>query len=401
MSTSTLDRITNVPLAELIPEVKPGFAVGERDSGGVIQVRMNNVDLEGNLDLDDVIRVPATSKQVADCSLSGGDVLFNNTNSTELVGKSALFRGHTERVTFSNHFTRLRANQRRLEPRYLARWLTRQQKQRVFEGLCTRWVGQSAVRTDKLLALKIPLPPLPEQKRIADILDKANEIRRKRREVTDGLADLIDSQFQAVFGDPLTNPKKWEPGTFDKHLTFVQYGPRFFNESYAKDGIRIVRITDLDQQGNLDYSAMPRMTVSEEDRERYMLRRGDLLLARSGATVGKTALIDHGAPECIAGAYFIRLRFTPKIRPLFAQLVLRSRPIQTIIAEKSRQSAQQNFNGPAIRALPLPSPPISLQDEFVEFHRGAVQSGRRLIVAAHEVDHLFDSLVKRAFRGEL
>lgn len=401
MTTSTPRRKTNVPLAELISDVKPGFAVGERDSGGVIQVRMNNVDLDGNLDLEGVIRVPATEKQVADCSLSNGDVLFNNTNSTELVGKSALFRGHSEPVTYSNHFTRLRVIQQRLEPRYLARWLTRQQKMRVFEGLCTRWVGQSAVRTEKLLALEILLLPLPEQKRIADILDKADAIRRKRREATAQLAELIASQFLTVFGDPLTNPKRWEPGTFDDHLKLVQYGPRFFNESYSTDGIRIVRITDLDQQGNLDFSAMPRMTVSEKDRDSYILRPGDLLLARTGATVGKTALIDDVAPDCIAGAYFIRLRFTDRIRPLYAQLVLRSRPVQTIIAEKSRQSAQQNFNGPAIRALPLPAPPAELQDQFVEFHRKAMQSGRRFTETSRNVDDLFNSLVQRAFRGDL
>lgn len=254
---------------------------------------------------------------------------------------------------------------------------------------------------DVIRQIEVPLPPLSDQKRIADILDKADAIRRKRREALKRLSDLIDSRFLTVFGDPLSNPKHWEPGTFDGHLTLVQYGPRFFNESYSADGIRIVRITDLDQQGNLDYSAMPRMTVSEKDRESFILRPGDLLLARSGATVGKTALIDDAAPECIAGAYFIRLRFTDEIRPLYAQLVLRSKPVQKIIAERSRQSAQQNFNGPAIRALPLPVPPIALQDQFLAFHRKVTQSGRSFSEATHNADDLFNTLVQRAFQGRL
>jgi type I restriction enzyme S subunit len=264
-------------------------------------------------------------------------------------------------------------------------------------------VGGSLLRARpaQVAGLSIPLPSLPEQRRIADILDKAEAIRRKRQEAQAELIRLIDSQFLNVFGDPLANPKKWVAGKFDDHLTLVQYGPRFFNEAYSSDGIRIVRITDLDQQGRLEYDAMPRMTVSEKDRESFLLRTGDLLLARSGATVGKTALIDEAAPECIAGAYFIRLRFTDKIRPLFAQMVLRSKPVQTIIAEKSKQSAQQNFNGPAIRALPLPAPPTKLQDEFVAFYKNAIESGKRLLKASNEVDDLFNSLVQRAFRGEL
>jgi type I restriction enzyme, S subunit len=252
-----------------------------------------------------------------------------------------------------------------------------------------------------LKRLELPLPPLPEQRRIADILDKADAIRRKRQKAKSELNNLIVSQFLETFGDPLANPKNWATGTFDDHLTLVQYGPRFFNESYSSDGIRIVRITDLDQQGRLDYSAMPKMTVSDKDKDSFALRPGDLLLARSGATVGKTALIDEEAPECIAGAYFIRLRFTDKIRPLFAQMVLRSKTVQTIITERSRQSAQQNFNGPAIRALPLPVPPTEVQDKFILFHRKAIEAGSRLADAIDQADGLFNSLVQLAFRGEL
>ena len=181
----------------------------------------------------------------------------------------------------------------------------------------------------------------------------------------------------------------------------VQYGPRFFNEAYSTNGVRIVRITDLDFQGRLDYSAMPLMAVSDSDKEKSCLRPGDLLIARSGATVGKTALIDGDAPECIAGAYFIRLRFTDAIHPLYAQMVLRSKPVQTIIAKRSQQSAQQNFNGPAIRELPLPVPPIDLQQEFVRFHQKALATGKQLAALTGEADNLFNSLVQRAFRGDL
>ena len=312
----------------------------------------------------------------------------------------AVVPDHLTNAIASTGFCVLRCHGAKLDHRYLFHWVRTEQ---FVADMVRQATGASypAVSDRIIKESRIPLPPLLEQKRIADILDKADAIQRKRREATEGLSDLIDSQFLTVFGDPLSNPKRWEPGTFDNHLTLVQYGPRFFNESYTTDGIRIVRITDLDQHGNLDYSAMPRMTVSEKDRDSYILRPGDLLLARSGATVGKTALIDDAAPECIAGAYFIRLRFTDKIRPLYAQLVLRSKPVQTIIAENSRQSAQQNFNGPAIRALPLPAPPTALQDKFVEFHRRVIQSGRRFSEATRNVDDLFNSLVQRAFRGDL
>lgn len=143
-----------VRLGEAISEAQPGFACGLRDSKGVVQLRMNNVDTRGNLVWNDFIRVPADDKTVLRFKLEKGDVVFNNTNSTELVGKSALFRGFSEPVVYSNHFTRLRPNPEKLDEEYLASWLLFQWLSRVFENLCNRWIGQSAVKNDKLFLLR-------------------------------------------------------------------------------------------------------------------------------------------------------------------------------------------------------------------------------------------------------
>jgi type I restriction enzyme S subunit len=133
---------------------------------------MNNVDTRGNLVWNEFIRVPAEMEKVSRYQLTRGDVVFNNTNSTELVGKSMLFSGYAEPVVYSNHFTRLRVDPEKLEPGYLALWLLLRWETRIFENLCNRWIGQSAVKNDKLLALEIALPPLSEQKRIAAILNE-------------------------------------------------------------------------------------------------------------------------------------------------------------------------------------------------------------------------------------
>jgi len=159
-----------VRLGEVIADALPGFACGERDAEGTVQLRMNNVDTRGNMVWDEFIRVPATDEQIAKYRLEPGDVLFNNTNSVELVGKTAMFRGYPEPVVFSNHFTRLRLKSEICDPSFLAHWLVCQWQSRVFANLCNRWVGQSAVKNDRLLALDMPLPPLTEQKRIVAML---------------------------------------------------------------------------------------------------------------------------------------------------------------------------------------------------------------------------------------
>ena len=99
-----------VKLGEVIQEAQAGFACGERDTEGVVQLRMNNLDTRGNFIWGEVLRVPKDGNNIEPFLLVPGDVLFNNTNSTELVGKSALFAGYVEPIVYSNHFTRLRTS---------------------------------------------------------------------------------------------------------------------------------------------------------------------------------------------------------------------------------------------------------------------------------------------------
>ena len=172
--------------------------MGERDPAGTIQLRMNNVTTEGAWDWSSFIRIPTDETVRNFYVLQPGDVVFNNTNSTELVGKTALFTEHNEPVVFSNHFTRLRTDAQRLAPEYLAHWLLSLWKQGAFARLCDKWIGQSAVQRSKLLALQIPLPPLPQQKRIAERLrEQLAEVERARASVAAQLqaAEALSGAF--------------------------------------------------------------------------------------------------------------------------------------------------------------------------------------------------------------
>lgn len=164
-------------LKQCVSDAQTGFACGERDPNGVVQLRMNNVTTNGKFLWDQVLRVP-TRTEIDKYYLKSGDVLFNNTNSTELVGKSACFISYKEQIVYSNHFTRIRTNNY-LDSRLLTYWFIFLWNNKVFYNLCNVWIGQSAVKNDKLLSLEIPLPPIDEQKRIVEILDKKMELIEK------------------------------------------------------------------------------------------------------------------------------------------------------------------------------------------------------------------------------
>jgi type I restriction enzyme S subunit len=204
-----------------------------------------------------------------------------------------------------------------------------------------------------------------------------------------------------MFGDPLSNQKGWPMSNFGTEMKLVQYGPRFYNQPYTPTGVHVIRITDLDVFGNLAYDQMPRFDAPRDAIRTFGLQTGDLVFARSGATVGKTAVIGSDAPPCIAGAYFMRIQFHARITPIYARMVLASNSVQNIITRQSRQSAQQNFSGPSLRRLPLPVPPMDIQQRFCGVER-AIRA-HAVLLSSHllDADHLFNALVQQAFSGDL
>ena len=104
-------------LSDVLADAKPGFACGEDPTDGVFQFRMNNITTEGQLDFSKKRRVPRETRSLESFFVEPGDILFNATNSPELVGKSAFFPGYDEPAVFSNHFLRLRPREDKLDGR--------------------------------------------------------------------------------------------------------------------------------------------------------------------------------------------------------------------------------------------------------------------------------------------
>lgn len=300
-------------------------------------------------------------------------------------------------------YTVFRIDETKAEASYLERFLKSPKALSAYPALSKGSVHRrAAISFARLAELPVPLPPLPEQRRITAILDKADALRAKRREAIVKLDQLLQTVFLEMFGDPVTNPKCWPGNTTLGDIALdMQYGPRFHNEAYSLNGIKIVRITDLSPMSELDFDAMPRMDVEENVKVRFVLQPGDIIFARTGATVGKVALIQASDPPSIAGAYFIRIQVNNSVLPEYVFAALRTKSIQKFIAVKSRQAAQQNFSGPGLRKLPMPVPSLELQCQFASIAKKIEQQKRILREHAEQQDALFASLQDRAFNGEL
>lgn len=161
-------------LSDVLIDVQGGFAEGQRDDNGIAQLRMNNVTRKGTLDFTDVTKIPVR-ENLKRYTIEKNDVLFCNTNSEDLVGKSVFFDEPPFEMVFSNHFTRLRGNKEILEQKFLYLWLKYHFEIGLFQRRCTKWIGQAAVQSENLLSLKILVPTLKEQTMMIDVTSKFEE----------------------------------------------------------------------------------------------------------------------------------------------------------------------------------------------------------------------------------
>jgi type I restriction enzyme, S subunit len=175
----------------------------------------------------------------ADCSsVRKGDLLFSRANTTELVGAVATPDRDYPNLYLSDKTLRIVPAGGEIEPRYLVHLLRAGVSREYLESVATGTSGSMRnVSQQKLLAMRVPVPPLPEQRRIAAILDKADAIRRKRQEAVRLTDDLVRSAFLDMFGDPVTNPKRWPSCRLGEVAEFVgggtpsRFEPRFFSGS--------------------------------------------------------------------------------------------------------------------------------------------------------------------------
>ena len=386
-------------LKDLLIDSNPGFACGEDDPVGVFQFRMNNLNIDGSLDFSKIRRVPQNKKNLKKFYLQKGDVLFNATNSPELVGKSAFFPGHSEIAVYSNHFVRLRPRDDVLEGRYLARWLQAQFRHRVFRDMCRQWVNQATVSREALLGLSIPLPPIATQKHIAAILDQAEELRSKRRSAIALLDELGRSVFLEMFGDPDSILQKWNTTTLGNTLDFLTSGSRGWASYYSDSGDLFLRIQNVksDQLVLNDVAYVKAPDTAEA--KRTLVQPGDVLLSIT-ADLGRTAVIPEGLGKAYINQHLCILR-TKQFSPRFLSAYFASPAGQRQVFGRNRQAVKAGLNFDDVRSFNVPLPPLELQQQFAE-RMEAIES----LKATHrqslaKLDTLFASLQHRAFRGEL
>jgi type I restriction enzyme S subunit len=250
--------------------------------------------------------------------------------------------------------------------------------------------------------LQVRLPPLPEQRRIAAILDQADVLRGKRREVLARLDEMAHAIFVEMFGDPIENPRRFAStrlGTLVEELRGISYGIVQRGPD-QDDGVAVLRISDI-AGGKVNSTKLKRTTPEIAGRfRRTSLVGGELVISIRG-TVGLVAIV----PDSLAGANVSReIAVIPLMRDVsrtFVRDLIRTDGAQQHIVADVKGVAQSGINLEDLRELPIIQPPAH---EVAEYERRIAAYERldmRAAMSMADFDALFASLRHRAFNGEL
>lgn len=251
-----------------------------------------------------------------------------------------------------------------------------------------------AINKNVLTELLIPLPPLDEQKRIAKNLDLASEIVKGYKEQLVELDKLVQSVFYEMFGDPVTNEKGWDI----KPLKNIAIGKLSYGSGASAipfDGnIRYLRITDVNENGQLNNDVV---SPSKYD-NKYVLHDGDILFARSGATVGKTFRYSDTYGKCLYAGYLIRLiPDKTLVLPDYIFSFTKSQYYKRFIEKNMKVVAQPNINAQQYGDLDICVPPLPLQTHFASIVTDIEAQKAKIQHALTEAENLFNSLMQEYF----
>lgn len=382
----------------IVEDIQPGFAQkpGEEDEGSTPQIRTHNITPGGKISLEGIKHITASEKEAARYSLAVGDVVFNNTNSEEWVGKTAAFDQEGEFV-FSNHMTRLRVRKEFVLPEYLAGYLQLLWSMGYSKTRAKRWVSQAGIESDTLASFKIPLPTLPEQQRIVDVLQQAEAFDQSRVFTQDTLDTLLREQYMALFGDVLRNDKGWTVRKISQISEVVrgssprpQGDPRLFGGPVPR-----LMVSDLTRDG-LWVNATTDSLTEEGAKSSRPMSAQSVVMAVSGAP-GLTAILNHDA--CIHDG-FVGLRdLNSDLLPEFLAFTL------NLLRAKNDQQAVgavfRNLTTDQVKAMTIPVPPIEKQQAFREFLMQWQAIQRNIVKSKSLFDELKNALTIDAFSGEL
>lgn len=349
-----------------------------------------------------IARVPESDAiRLAIHRLREGDIVYARRGD---IGRRALVSARENGWLCGTGCLRIRFNSPNVDPAYVLAYLGHPS---VVEWVEARAQGATMLNLNTTILRGVPLriPPIAEQRRIATILDKADEIRRKRREAIALTEDLLRSTFLEIFGDPVTNPKGWSRVPLAE-ISQVQGG---LQVTHARANLPMkmpyLRVANV-HRDRLDLREMKEICLSDAEYVRARLCAGDVLVVEGHGNpgeLGRAAVWDGSIDPCTHQNHLIRVRANGElvVAEYLAAYLNSTEGRRQMLALGKTTSGLNTISTNNVRSIAVALPPLEKQQRFAEVVAAVRGTAAKHIAGAIDCDKLFDSLVHRAFRGEL
>ena len=262
-----------------------------------------------------------------------------------------------------------------------------------------------AITRGDLISLQIPLPQIKEQKRIAaklkELMQEVERARTACEKQLEAAKSLPAAYLREIFESE--EAKKWERKRLGEVYEVCQYG---LTATATNDkGFPYIRITDIDDLGNINIDGIKFVDCDENTHKKYALEKGDILFARSGS-IGRTFLYNEIPPKAIFASYLIRFRLNQMlINPSWLFYYTHSVQYYQFIEEKKHTVSQPNINAEEYKSLSIPLPSLPVQQRIaaeLKENMAEVDKLRTSIEKQLEaINVLPQAILRKAFRGEL
>jgi type I restriction enzyme, S subunit len=401
--------VENVQLEEVLSVADTGtWGHDATKQHGYPVLRSCNIQ-NGRLILENAAWRSVPAKHVAKKRLADGDLIVTmSSGSPAHIGKCCIFtQPPGDRAYYFSNFTlRLRTHPEKADPRWLFYWLSSPGGRAVLDAMNSTTSGLRNLNRKLYLAQKIPLPSLPEQRRIAAILDKADAVRSKRQQTLDLADQFLRSAFLDMFGDPVTNPKGWPIRKLGTVLVGIEGGWSAKGEDRAphpgeKAVLKISAVTS-----GVYKPEECKVVTDLGGRDVIVPRIGDVLFSRANTRelVAATCLVDRDAPAVFLPDKLWRLvPHTDEIQGPYLRFALSTHSLRMLIRRRATgtSGSMLNVSMAKLRDIPIPLPDPTQQRRFGEVLEQQQSFARHTYDAAGGCESLASALTQRAFRGDL
>jgi len=324
--------------------------------------------------------------------LRDGDLLVSRAGS---VGASIVIE-NPPRAVFASYLIRFRPKTE-LNPEFAGYFL---KSNSFFVQLGEKTSGTTlpGVNATNLANVKIPIPPIPVQRHIASILEKAESAKQKRQEANRLTVKLLKSAFIEMFGDPISNTKKWEYRKLGEALD-VRDGTHD-TPKYVAEGIPLITSKNL-KDGEIDFENI--FYISQADYKQIIKRSfvetGDILYGMIG-TIGSPVIVNTDIKFGIKNVALFKFR-DRKVNNYYIKTLFEDDFLTKKLLSEKRGGNQKFVSLDILRNFNIPLPPFELQQEFAALVQKVDALKSKQQESAKELDNLFNSLMQRAFKGEL